>query len=140
MNNHTRHKEIEHLKPDVLEALASGQTMRSVAKQYGIGLSRVNDWWQATKTLLSVTPADEQRLAERWEQTLAERWEAVQRRAMARMEETLPKARLRDASVAAGIAADKHQDYTVGRKGTQAGDTPVVAVQINITQEAKEAR
>ena len=57
-------------------------------------------------------------------------WAEVQELAAARMRELIPEEKdLRAVAIAAGIAADKHLDYTAGRRGMGPA-----AVQNNITQ------
>lgn len=47
----------------------------------------------------------------------AELWAAKERKALERLGELIPNASFRDLSIFAGIAADKHLDYSEGRKG-----------------------
>lgn len=60
MNVHARHKEIEALKPQVLEALLRGEPVRIVAARFGIGHTKANEWYQVAKQVVSVQPYKEQ--------------------------------------------------------------------------------
>mgnify|MGYP001597406273 CR=1 FL=1 len=62
-------------------------------------------------------------------------WAAKEHLALERLGELIPTASFRDLSIFAGIAADKHMDYSMGRKGADKEDpgdgNTIFNVQVN---------
>ena len=115
----------EAVKQDALARLALGDSAYAVGKALGIPQTTVQMWRRhnAIATDVLATVSKEEVV------TAGQRWAAVQELATGVLAGNLQRYyddgtklephELKDVAIVAGISADKHQDYTLGRKGMQ---------------------
>lgn len=116
---------------EIAEALAAlelnGGNVKRTAVQLGIPRTSLLRWRDEVTTV-SDTADTENRSHQ-----FAGMWAEVMRLATERLRELIPaETDLRAVAVAAGIAADKHLDYTQGRKGAQTTVNQTNNTQLNV--------
>ena len=102
----------------VAEALAAlelnGGAIRPTARELGIPPATLVNWRDGVRAAVPVNPN-----AEKQPHDFAQVWADTETEILALLREKAPVASFRDLSIFAGIAADKHLDYSQGRKGSQ---------------------
>lgn len=112
MNTYTDQQVSEAL---ALLELNSGNVKRT-ATELGIPRATLTFWRDKA---LAVDPERALSPVVTEERDFAAVWAEAQGEVLALLREKAPTASFRDLSIFAGIAADKHLDYSVGRKGSQ---------------------